>query len=87
MQAITYSTVRNNLKSYCDRVCRDNEIVIVTRKNNENVVLVSLDEWNTREKKLKEIEYFAKIDASMKEVQEGRIVVRSLEDLEAMTGD
>jgi len=46
MIAANYSTVRENLKSYCDKVNKENEIVIITRKDNKNVVLISEDEYN-----------------------------------------
>jgi FMN-dependent NADH-azoreductase len=32
MLAVNYSTIRENLKTYCDRVTDNNETVIVTRK-------------------------------------------------------
>lgn len=32
MLAVNYSTLRNNLKDYCDKATDKNEIVIVTRK-------------------------------------------------------
>ena len=46
MIAANYSNVRENLKSYCDKVNDENETVIITRKDNRNVVLMSQDEYN-----------------------------------------
>lgn len=46
MIAANYSNVRENLKSYCDKVNDENETVIITRKDNKNVVLMSQDEYN-----------------------------------------
>ena len=46
MLAINYSTMRNHLKDYCDKVTDDYETVIVTRKNEKNVVMISLEEYN-----------------------------------------
>jgi PHD/YefM family antitoxin component YafN of YafNO toxin-antitoxin module len=46
MLAINYSNVRNKLKYYCDRVTDDGETVLVTRKDDKNVVLLSLDQYN-----------------------------------------
>ena len=46
MLAVNYSTIRNRLKDYCDRVTDDYETVIVTRKNERNIVLISLEEYN-----------------------------------------
>lgn len=47
MDAISYSDLRKNLKSYLDHVYHDHDPLIVTRKNNENVVLISLEEYNS----------------------------------------
>lgn len=47
MNAINYSDLRRNLKSYMDRVYEEREPLIVTRKNNENVVLMSVDQYNS----------------------------------------
>ena len=50
MLAVNYSTIRNNLKDYCDKATDFNETVIITRKNEKNVVLMSLDRYNQLEK-------------------------------------
>ena len=46
MLAVNYSTLRNNLKTYCDKATDDAETVVVTRKNEKNLVLMSLDAYN-----------------------------------------
>ena len=46
MIAINYSNLRENLKKYCDKASKDFETIVVTRKNNENVVMISEDEYN-----------------------------------------
>ncbi len=46
MLAVNYSTLRNNLKSYCDRVTDDAETVIITRKNEKNLVMMGMDAYN-----------------------------------------
>jgi antitoxin YefM len=47
MTAATYSDLRQNLKTYMDRVILDSDPLIITRKNNENVVLLSVKEYNS----------------------------------------
>jgi antitoxin YefM len=44
MISTTYSQARENLASLLDRVTRDREIAIITRRGNEDVALVSADE-------------------------------------------
>lgn len=46
MEAINYSSLRNNLKGYMDKVTDDFETIIVTRKNEKNVVMISAEEYN-----------------------------------------
>jgi antitoxin YefM len=47
MDAITYTDLRQNLKSYMDKVFNDHDPLIITRKNNENLILISVDEYNS----------------------------------------
>lgn len=46
MLAVNYSTLRNNLKSYCDRATEDAETIFITRKDEKNLVMMSLDSYN-----------------------------------------
>ena len=46
MIAVNYTNLRDNLKSYCDKVNDDFETVVVTRKNNRNVVILSEESYN-----------------------------------------
>ena len=47
MEAITYADLRQNLNAYMDKVIQNHDSIIITRKNNENVVLISVDEYNS----------------------------------------
>lgn len=47
MDAVSYSSLRQNLKSFMDKVYHDHDPLIITRKNNENLVLLSIDEYNS----------------------------------------
>lgn len=46
MTAVNFSTLRQNLKEYCDKATDESETVIVTRKDEKNVVLMSLERYN-----------------------------------------
>ena len=46
MLAVNYTSLRDNMKSYMDRVTDDYETMIVTRKNNKNVVMMSEEAYN-----------------------------------------
>lgn len=84
MLAVNYSTIRSKLKDYCDKATEDNETVIVTRKDEKNVVLISLEQYNELMKVVRNVEYLNKIDKSMKQVEEGKVVTKTIEELEAM---
>ena len=56
MLAVNYSTMRDNLKSYCDKATDDAETAIVTRKNEKNVVLMSLEQYNALTKAVRNAE-------------------------------
>jgi len=53
MQAVNYTTARNNLKDLIDKVCDNREEVIITTKNDKSVVMISLDEYNRTHAALK----------------------------------
>lgn len=46
MDVMTYSDARAQLKNVMDRAINDKQEVVVTRKNGESVVVVSLETWN-----------------------------------------
>ena len=87
MLAVNYSTIRRNLKSYCDRVTDENETVIVTRKDEKNVVIISLDEWNALQKAARNAEYMNKLDRSLADIKAGRVIVKTMDELEAMENE
>ena len=84
MLAVNYSTIRNNLKSYCDKVADDHETVIVTRKGEKNIVLISLDEWNRLSKAAVNAAYLARLDRAAADLKAGRGIVKTMEELEAL---
>jgi antitoxin YefM len=45
MDAITYTTARQNLAKTMDKVCEDHAPVIVTRKSTNSVVIMSLEDY------------------------------------------
>lgn len=72
MVAVNYSTVRNNLKDYCDKATDAHETIIVTRKDEKNVVIMSLDRYNQLEKMARNAEYLAMIDRSIAQLEAGK---------------
>ncbi len=87
MVAVNYSTIRSKLKDYCDKATEENETVIVTRKGEKNVVLISLEQYNEFVRNMKNMEYLKKLDKAFKQVEEGKVVSKTMEELEAMTNE
>ena len=46
MLAVNYTNLRDNMKTYMDKVTDDYETIIVTRKDNKNVVMLSEEAYN-----------------------------------------
>ncbi|AMJ40910.1 type II toxin-antitoxin system Phd/YefM family antitoxin [Anaerotignum propionicum] len=46
MLAVNYTNLRENMKAYMDKVTDDYETMIVTRKDNKNVVMISEEAYN-----------------------------------------
>lgn len=78
MLATNYSTVRNNLKGYCDMATDKGETVLVTRKDNRNIVIMSLDSYNAIMKEVRNAQYLSKIDRGFEQIRSGRGQVHEL---------
>ena len=81
MNAVSYTDLRQNLKTYMDKVYNDHDPLIVTRKNNQNVVLLSLEEYNS----LMETNYllgseenYTYIKESIDQYEKGKVQKRDL---------
>jgi len=72
MLAINYTTLRTNLKSYFDKA------VDITRKNERNVVLLSLDKYNEFLKAMRNLEYMTKIREGIAELEAGKGEIHDL---------
>jgi antitoxin YefM len=67
MEVLTYSEARKNLKSVMDKVVADHSEAIITRRNGEAVVMVSLSEWNS----IRETEYLLSNPENAKRLRSG----------------
>ncbi|MCD4722705.1 MAG: YoeB-YefM toxin-antitoxin system antitoxin YefM [Desulfobacula sp.] len=76
MRVISYTTARNNLASTMKQVCDDHVPIIVTRKNNEAVIMMSLDDYES----LNETAYL------MQSPKNAKRLINSIEELNAGKG-
>jgi antitoxin YefM len=83
MQIITFTEARNNLKTVLDRVADDADYTVITRRDAEDAVVVSLDSFNS----LLETVYLLKSPAnaahlahSIEQFNRGDVIERGLLD-------
>lgn len=85
MKVVNYTDLRLNLKKWLDLVVNDvNDVeeLVIKRKNNKDLVLISLDEYNA----LKETSYLLsgknreKLLESVNQAESGKTINRDLSD-------
>ena len=82
MRVVNYTELRLNLKRWLDIVVNDVEELVIKRKNNKDLVLISLDEYNS----LKETQYLLTgknrdhLIQSIKEAEAGKTIQKDLLD-------
>lgn len=86
MLAVKSMDVRDNFKSLCDKVFRG-ETLIISRPKNENVVMLSEKEYNKIMKEKRNAEYLAMLDKSFEQLQQGKTISFSIEELQNMESD
>ena len=82
MIAVNYTTARNNLKNFCDLATDNDETIIVTRKAEKNIVILSLDRYNELMKALQNAQYYDKLDRAFHQLRSGQGQVHDLIDVE-----
>ena len=75
--------VRANIKKYFD-MAYEGDAIIVPRKANKNVVIISEQLFWELEKNRRNAEYLAKLDRADEQIRQGKVVVKTMEELEAM---
>ena len=86
MIAVKQVDIKANMKKYFDMVFQGEQI-IVPRKRNENVIVISEQEYNELQQIKRNVEYMKMINKSMKEAKDGNFIAKSIEELEEMTDE
>lgn len=87
MLAANFTSVRENFKSYCDKVNDDCETVIITRKDDKNVVMISLEAYNNLVENMyimSNKKNYDKLLESKRQVERDEVVEKTAQELEAM---
>ena len=86
MLAVNYTNLRDNMKTYMDRVTDDYETMIVTRKDNKNVVMLSEESYNNLMENIYVMGNKANYDWLMEskaQLERGNISVQNLAEVSA----
>ena len=83
MLALKAIDVKNNFKSICAQVF-GGETVMLSRPKNQNVVMISEEEYNNLSRAKRNLEYLTKLENSIRQTENGFAVTKSLEELRAM---
>ena len=90
MLAINYTTMRNNLKDVLDKVSDDCETVIITRKEEKNVVIMSLEQYNNLVENdfiLGNKKYYKRLLESKRQIEQGKTISKTTAELEAIADE
>ena len=86
MIATKQMDIRDNIKKYFD-LAFNGETIIVSRKQNKNVVVISEAEYNDLQNAKKNAEYLAHLDRSFEQLQKGEVIIKSMEELEKLANE
>ena len=81
MEVTTYTRVRQNLAKTMEKVCEDHSPVIVTRKKNDSVVIMSLEDYEALEETaylLRSSKNTRRLIGSIAQLEEGKGTQRDL---------
>ncbi len=86
MLAVNYTNLRDNMKTYMDKVTDDYETMIVTRKENKNVVMMSEESYNNLMENVYVMDNKANYDWLMEskvQLEKGNFSTHNLAEVEA----
>ena len=86
MIAVKPTQMRDNFKNLCVRVI-SGETIIVSRPNNENVVVLSEEEYNALIKAARNIAYLKKLEKGFQDIANEKGKVFSIEELSGMASE
>lgn len=86
MTATVATDLKANLKFYIDKAL-NGDSVIITRPKRKNVVLISEEEYNELQRIKHNADYMYKMNTSIQQAKEGKVVVKSMEELERFANE
>lgn len=86
MTATVATDLKANLKFYIDKAV-SGDSVIITRPKRKNVVLISEDEYNELQRIKQNADYMYKMNTSIQQAKDGKVVIKSMEELERLSNE
>ena len=86
MTATITTELKANLKFYIDKAV-NGDSVIITRPKKKNAVLIGEDEYNELLRIKENADYLYKMNTSIQQAKEGKVVVKSMEELERLADE
>jgi len=83
MIALKTVDMRNDFKRVSD-IASSGEPVLISRPHNNNIVVLSERAYNDLSRVRRNADYLEKIERSIKELNDRKVVIKDIEDLEAM---
>lgn len=89
MKIVSFTEARNSLKSVLDSVVDDADVTIITRRDSEDAVVMSLEHYNSIQETLHLLKSPAnavRLAESINQLEAGDTIVRELIEDEQTTG-
>jgi antitoxin YefM len=83
MIALRTIDLRNDFKKVSELI-NSGEKVLIARPKNQNLVVLSEKDYNDLEKAKRNAEYLEKIDKSLRQLADGNVITKTMEELEDM---
>jgi antitoxin YefM len=83
MKALSYTALRSNLAKTMEKVCDDHEPIVITRKSEGAVVMLSLEDYESLEETtylLRSPKNVRRLLESVSQLEEGRGMVKVLQE-------
>ncbi len=83
MKALSYTALRNTLAKTMEKVCEDHEPIVITRKSEGAVVMLSLEDYESLEETtylLRSPKNVKRLFESISQLEEGKGVEKDLDE-------
>jgi antitoxin YefM len=83
VEVLNYSELRKNLAEHLNQVAEENELLVISRGEGKNVVLISLDDYNALNETVHLLSSSANIrrlEESMQEMEKGEFKRHNLKE-------